>query len=144
MAQVTMDGREYIELVNRTKTAVATADTLIETLIKGELCVDPYSTYNKVDYKTYATIPEDESMAVYSAMRAKHMVKCLEQSPMAVQLLFDEKERFIDPNSGNFTSYEWDNNLEIRKQSKVLDEMWQKLEDDERLVEIEEREEEEV
>lgn len=135
MAQVTMEGKEYIDLMVRLNKAEAEKSVLVDSLIKGELVVNKNSNYSKVSYQAMAQLPEDKTMAAYQDIRLAHVVECLEQNPEAVQLLFDEHEPYFKASTGSFGNYTWDGYILISEQSEKLEEMWQKLENGERLVE---------
>lgn len=143
MAQVTMTGTEYVELINKVKKLEVENDFLMQNLILGTLKVDPTNNYSTVRYEAQSSIPEGSKWDKYREMRISHMIECLEQNPLAVQLLFDSGELWISPDNGHFTSYNWDPNIEIRKRSKIVDEMCTQLDEGARLVEdLEETEEE--
>lgn len=141
MAQVTMDGREYVELVNNTKKVEAENKLLLETLILGKLVVDPQAGYREVVYDAKAELPMMEDMAKFVKMRIADVTKKLEQNPLAVQLLYTEGNNYLNPHTGNFTSYGWDENVAVQELSEVLGEMYEHLENGELLVVVENEEE---
>lgn len=143
MAQVTMDGKEYIELMSKVNKAEAESQLFKQVLILGTFEVDPTSQYRKVNYKCAAELPETEEMQPYMAMRIKDVAEKLEQSPLAVQLLYTAGETFFNPLTGYFTTYGWDSNVAVADMSKDLGDMITKLENGEVLVEIEEAEDKE-
>lgn len=142
MAQVTMDGKEYVELISRVNTMEAENQLLIQALIMGTLKVDSDSAYRKVTYEVKADLTETEDMQLYMQLRIKDVAEKLGQNPLAVQLLFDEQEVFFNPYAGQFSTYGWDGNVAIKDMSKTLGDMYQHLEDGERLVDTEVEEEE--
>lgn len=142
MAQVTMDGREYVELMHQVQKAETENQLLVKTLIMGTFEVDPTSQYRKVHYKCMAELPDNTEMQPYMEMRVKDVAEKLEQNPLAVQLLYKSGDVHFNPLTGYFTSYRWDRNVAIASMSKNLGEMIEKLENGEVLVVIEEEEEE--
>lgn len=142
MAQVTMDGREYVELISKVNKMEAENQLLMQALIMGTLKVDPNTNYHQVAYETKAELPDTDEMQVYMQLRIKDVTEKLEQNPLAVQLLFDEGNNYFNPNTGHFTSYGWDNNVSVKDLSDALIGMYEVLENGTRLVEAENKEEE--
>lgn len=142
MAQVTMDGKEYVELLHTAQKAETESQLLVKTLIMGTFEVEPTSQYSKVIYKCAAELPDTEEMRPYKNMRIKDIAEKLGQNPLAVQLLYAEGKTFFNPHTGYFTSYSWDDNVAIAGMSKELCNMIEKLENGEVLVPIEDKEEE--
>lgn len=142
MAQVTMDGKEYVELMHTVQKAEAESQLLVKTLIMGTFEVDATSQYRKVNYKCAAELQDTEEMHPYMDMRIKDVAEKLGQNPLAVQLLYTAGETFFNPLTGYFTTYGWDSNVAVADMSKELGDMITKLENGEVLVVVEEEEEE--
>lgn len=142
MAYVTMEGKEYVELLQQNKKAETESQLLIKTFIMGTFEVEPTDQYRKVRYNCMAELPDNTDMQPYVEMRVKDVTKELEQNPLAVQLLYGSGDVYFNPLTGYFTSYSWDNNVAVAVMSKELSEMLTKLENGEVLVDIEEEEEE--
>lgn len=140
MAQVTMDGKEYVELIGKVNAAESENQLLIQTLIMGTLEVDPDTNYRRVMYKVQAELPDTDEMQLYMQLRINDVTEKLGQNPLAVQLLYDEGNNYFNPLTGYFTSYGWDNNVELKSMSKTLGNMYESLEAGVRLVEEEEEE----
>ena len=113
MAQVTMDGREYVELLQQAKKAEAESQLLTKTFIMGTFEVDPTDQYRKVNYKCMAELPDNTEMQPYIEMRVRDVAEKLEQNPLAVQLLYKSGDVHFNPLTGYFTSYSWDKNVAI-------------------------------
>lgn len=144
MTQVTMDGKEYVELINKAKQLEETRKLFINAFVLGHLEVGPEASYRKVDYTCKGELPKGEAWDVYREMREQDIAERLERNPLAVQLLYDEGDKYLNSGIGNFTSFGWDDNKPLSELSPVLDQMIQKLDAGERLVEeTEDKEDEE-
>ena len=145
MAQVTMEGMEYVNLIGQVNKLEAEKSLLIKTFVLGTLEVDKEARYKKVSYKVAGELPEDPMVEDYVEMRFDNVAAQLENNPLGVQILYDEGDVYFNPYSGNFTSYDWD---EGRKHMKLLStelaRMIEKLEQGIRLVEEPKEEEVEV
>jgi len=141
MAQVTMDGKEYVELIHTVNTLQAENQLLINTLVVGTLEVDADSPYRKVTYKCAAELQDEESMRPYMDTRIKDVTEKLEQNPLAVQLLCISGDTFFNPLTGHFNSYGWDKNVPIAEMSKEIRDMMAKVLNGEMLVPMDKEEE---
>lgn len=142
MAQVTMDGKEYVESVTKMNKLEAENDLLIRTLITGSLQVDPTDSYRQVIYAVRAELPATADMDKYRQMRKEDIAARLVQMPLALQLLFDNGDKNFSANTGNFNSYSWDDYMPVYELSDEVAELWQKLENGERIAEMPEEEKE--
>lgn len=130
MAQVTMEGLEYVNLVGQVNKLEAEKNLLLKTFVLGTLIVDEESSYNKVSYMVGGELPEDPAMDKYVEMRFENVALQLENNPLAVQLLHLNGDVYFNPYSGNFTSYDWDDRRKhIKELSAELAKMIKKLDD---------------
>lgn len=144
MAQVTMEGMEYISLVNKVNKLEEEKNLMVNAFVLGKLEVSPEDTFNKVVYTAKAELDEDSSMDSFVRMREQDVTEQLEKNPLAVQILYDDGDVYFNAYGGNFTSYHWDDNHKsIGELSAALKAMVDKLEAGERLVEVETVEEDE-
>lgn len=138
MAQVTMEGMDYVNLVNKVTKLEEEKNFMLKAFIVGNLEVDPEETYSKVRYNTKAELAEDGSMEFLAAIREQDMTEQLEKNPLAVQILYDEGDIYVNAYSGIFTSYNWDDKRKsLGALSDKLKVMMDRLEAGERLVEVE-------
>lgn len=138
MIEVTMSGKEYLELEIKAREY----ETLLETLIIGTLKVDPEEAYRQVIYECAANLPETQNMQKYVDMRVEAVKAELSKNTLAVQLLFKSDNLYFNPYNGHFTSYQWDGNVGIIEMSKEIGAMIERLRSGEILVNIDETEEE--
>ena len=144
MAQVTMTGSEYVGLMEQIRKAEAERDLFIEKIVIGRFVVNRDSSYAKVSYECMA-LPDIEEMYPFFAMRVEKVKEELENNPLAVQLLYDEKDIYYNPRSSNFTNWCSDRYVPaIKDMSDKLAGMWQTLEDGDRLIEVPEEPQEEI
>ena len=144
MAQVTMEGMEYISLVNKVNKLEEEKNLMVNAFVLGKLEVSPEDTFNKVVYTAKAELDEDSSMDSFVRMREQDVAEQLEKNPLAVQILYDDGDVYFNAYGSNFTSYNWDDNRKsIGELSDKLKAMVDKLEAGERLVEVETVEEDE-
>ena len=127
MAQVTMEGREYVELINGNKMLEAQVQELVDVLILGKLKVDE-EAYFKVKYEVVSELPEKQAMQKYKAMRVRHVVELLEEDPDAVRMLYESNYEHFNACTGYFGTYQWDDTVMIKNMSDKLREMWEQLE----------------
>lgn len=140
MAQVTMEGREYVELINGNKMLEAQVQELVDVLILGKLKVDE-EAYFKVKYEVVSELPEKQAMQKYKAMRVRHVVELLEEDPEAVRMLYESNYMHFNVCTGFFGSYQWDDTVMIKDMSDKLREMWEQLEQAEQEEEEDEQDE---
>ena len=144
MAQVTMEGMEYVSLVTKVNKLEEEKSFMIKTFILGQLKVSPEDRYSKVVYTAKAELAEDRSMDSFVRMREQDVAEQLEKNPLAVQLLYDDGNIYFNAHGSSFTSYKWDDNRKsLGELSDTLKAMMDKLEAGERLVEVETAEEDE-
>lgn len=140
MAQVTMTGAEYVSLMEQIRKAEAERVLFIEKIVIGQFVIDKDSSYSKVNYECMA-LPDIEKMYPYFAIRVEKVKEELENNPLAVQLLYDEKYLYYNPQSSHFSKWCSDKYVPaIKDMSDKLAAMWQTLEDGDRLVELSEEE----
>lgn len=144
MAQVTMTGSEYVGLMEQIRKAEAERDLFIEKIVIGQFVINKNSFYSKVNYECMA-LPDIEEIYPLFAMRVEKVKEELENNPLAVQLLYDEKDIYYNPRSSNFTNWCSDRYVPaIKDMSDKLATMWQTLEDGDRLIEVPEEPQEEI
>lgn len=144
MTQVTMEGMEYVNLVNKVNKLEEEKSLMIKSFILGKLKVSPEDTYSKVVYTAKADLDEDRSMDSFVRMREQDVAEQLEKNPLAVQLLYDDGNVYFNAYGGTFTGYKWDDTRKsLGELSDKLKAMVDKLEAGERLVEVETVEEDE-
>ena len=107
MAQVTMEGMEYVSLVNKVNKLEEEKSFMIKSFILGKLKVSPEDSYSKVVYTAKAELAEDSSMDSFVRMREQDVAEQLEKNPLAVQILYDDGDVYFNAYGSNFTSYKY-------------------------------------
>lgn len=127
MAQVTMDGKEYIELVGKNRQLDKERNLLVETLIKGTLICQPGESYRRVYYESEANLPNTTEMYPYAELRKQDVTRQLEESPEALRILYEDGEVSYNPYGNSFGSHLWDDYVAIPSLSTKIKEQWEGL-----------------
>lgn len=125
MAQVTMDSREYLELVDKARKLDALEKDMVENI---EVTVDEENRYSHYNIRITPTF----STGIVSQVISK-VVKTLLTSQVVMTELVEENRHFLNMCSGNIT-YNWDDKPEENEmdllQNKEFRAMWENIKKD--------------
>lgn len=103
MAQVTMDGKEYLELIAKARKLEQIEQEMVKNV---QIALDPESTYRKFNVSITPVFTDKARNSVIS-----RVVDEIKDQQWLIDFLFEENRHFLNMKDG-YISYNWDDKPE--------------------------------